>query len=168
MQGQIEEPASYQSRVVRSVFISAVAAESRMVSSSISVGKVQRSVSSTLIGESSEALVKRLVGKGLEAPHFIRCDLWDIAALRAATTEAAKRNGKKCVLINNAGTDDCHTTESVTVEHWENRMQVRQNRTYSITARRKISELVLKYKKKLLLEAMRPSCLTGFVLTAPG
>ena len=72
----------------------------------------------------SRALVERLTGGGHPAPHFIACDLRDIAALRRAVAEASKRHGPVRVLINNAGNDDRHTTESVSVEYWDERMQV--------------------------------------------
>ena len=66
----------------------------------------------------------RLVADGLNAPHFIHCDLRDIEALRSAIAEAGAKHGPVRVLVNNAGNDDRHTTESVTVDYWDNRMQV--------------------------------------------
>jgi NAD(P)-dependent dehydrogenase (short-subunit alcohol dehydrogenase family) len=61
---------------------------------------------------------------GGAVPHYIPCDLRDIEALRRAVAEACERHGPVRVLINNAGNDERHTTESVSVEYWDNRMQV--------------------------------------------
>lgn len=74
--------------------------------------------------DASRAVVERVKGHGHPAPHFINCDLRDIDALREAIAEAGKCHGPIKVLVNNAGNDDRHTTESVTVDYWDNRMQV--------------------------------------------
>ncbi len=124
MQGQIENPASYPSLHGRSVFISGGGSG---IGESLVEHFWRQGAKVCFVDiarEPSEELVKRLAGKGLEAPHFIPCDLRDIEALRAAITDAGKRNGPIRVLVNNAGNDDRHTTESVTVEYWDNRMQV--------------------------------------------
>ncbi len=70
--------------------------------------------------EASRALAERLS----PTPHFIHCDLRDIEALRRAIAEAGERHGPVRVLVNNAGNDDRHTSESVTVDYWDNRMAV--------------------------------------------
>ena len=54
--------------------------------------------------------------------HFERCDLRDIAALRAAVARAADRVGPIAVLANNAARDDRHKIEDVTPEYWDERM----------------------------------------------
>ncbi len=70
------------------------------------------------------ALVARLKGKGMTVPHYINCDLRDIESLRRAVAEACDRQGPVSVLINNAGNDDRHRTEDVSVVYWDDRMQV--------------------------------------------
>jgi NAD(P)-dependent dehydrogenase (short-subunit alcohol dehydrogenase family) len=57
-------------------------------------------------------------------PTFIKCDLRDIAALRAAVEEAARINGPITVLVNNAARDDRHRMEDVTPEYWDERQAV--------------------------------------------
>jgi NAD(P)-dependent dehydrogenase (short-subunit alcohol dehydrogenase family) len=124
VQGMIENPARYPSLQGRSVFISGGGSG---IGESLVEHFCRQGAKVCFVDiarEPSEALMKRLAGDGLEAPHFIPCDLRDIEALRAAIAEAGKRNGPIRVLINNAGNDDRHTTESVTVEYWDNRMQV--------------------------------------------
>ncbi|HUM14211.1 MAG TPA: SDR family oxidoreductase [Candidatus Nitrosotalea sp.] len=74
--------------------------------------------------EASAALVERIAARGLPAPAFIPCDLRDIAALRAAVTEARARLGPARVLVNNAAHDERHTIESVTPEYWDDRFAV--------------------------------------------
>ncbi|MBF9235757.1 SDR family NAD(P)-dependent oxidoreductase [Microvirga alba] len=74
--------------------------------------------------EPSRHLVERIQAKGHPSPHFIACDLRDIERLRAAITEAAELNGPIRVLCNNAGNDDRHRTEDVTVAYWDDRIAV--------------------------------------------
>lgn len=72
----------------------------------------------------SRALVERIAATGAAAPDFIACDLRDIEALREAIAMAARKHGPIRVLVNNAGNDDRHQTDEVTVAFWDERMQV--------------------------------------------
>ncbi|MFS8045876.1 SDR family NAD(P)-dependent oxidoreductase [Rhizobium sp. BR 314] len=74
--------------------------------------------------EPSRQLVAAIAAEGIEPPLFIRCDLRDIEALRTALEGTAARNGPIQVLCNNAGSDDRHQTEDVTVAYWDDRMAV--------------------------------------------
>jgi D-xylose 1-dehydrogenase len=71
----------------------------------------------------SQALAARLAASG-DRPLYIRCDLTDIAALRAAINRAGDELGPIGVLVNNAGNDDRHLLADVTPEYWDNRMAV--------------------------------------------
>lgn len=124
MNGAIEKPAVYPSLAGRSVFITG--GGSGIGESLVEHFTRQGSkVSFVDIAEQpSHAVVERLRTHGFAAPHFMKCDLRDIDALRRAVAEAAERHGPIRVLVNNAGNDDRHTTESVTVDYWDNRMQV--------------------------------------------
>ncbi|WP_268920162.1 MULTISPECIES: SDR family NAD(P)-dependent oxidoreductase [Acidiphilium] len=62
--------------------------------------------------------------KDYPAPIFIRCDLRDIDALRAAIAEGAAKAGKFTVLVNNAAHDERHDTLTVTPEYWDERLAV--------------------------------------------
>jgi NAD(P)-dependent dehydrogenase (short-subunit alcohol dehydrogenase family) len=124
MHGEIENPAIYPSLKDRSVFITGGG-------SGIGASLVEhfchqhaRVCFVDIADETSSALVARLQATGLAPPHFIHCDLRDIEALRRAIAEAANRHGPIRVLVNNAGNDDRHSSESVTVDYWDNRMQV--------------------------------------------
>lgn len=55
-------------------------------------------------------------------PLFIPCDIRDTKALRAAIEQTRKRLGDIGVLVNNAGNDQRHTAEKVTVDYWDERM----------------------------------------------
>ena len=72
----------------------------------------------------SRALVARIAAKGQRPPDFIACDLRKIEDLRAAIAATGKKHGPVRVLVNNAGNDDRHRTEDVTVEYWDERMAV--------------------------------------------
>lgn len=52
-------------------------------------------------------------------PHFMPCDITDIAKLQAAIAEAGEVNGPVRVLVNNAANDQRHATEEVTEEFWD-------------------------------------------------
>lgn len=74
--------------------------------------------------EASENLVASIAAGGDAAPLFIACDLRDVDALQAAIAQAGETNGPIKVLCNNAGNDDRHQTEDVTVAFWDDRMAV--------------------------------------------
>ena len=124
MQGAIDQPAIYPSLKGRSVFITGGGSgigESLVEHFCRQGAKV---CFVDIAADASAALVKRLAGEGVAAPHYIACDLRDIEALRQAIAEAGARHGPVRVLVNNAGNDDRHTTESVSVAYWDDRMQV--------------------------------------------
>ncbi len=70
------------------------------------------------------ALAAAIAAKGQPEPLFMHCDLRDIAALQAAVAVTAERFGPIGVLVNNAAHDERHDWKTVTVEYWEDRMQV--------------------------------------------
>ena len=72
----------------------------------------------------SHALVRSIADAGLRPPDYIPCDLRDVAALQAAVARAQDRHGPIRVLLNNAGNDDRHRTEDVTLAYWDDRMAV--------------------------------------------
>jgi D-xylose 1-dehydrogenase len=74
--------------------------------------------------EPSRALVETIAAQGHPRPLFIRCDLRDIEALRAAILQAGEAHGPITVLINNAAHDERHAFDTVTPEYWDDRMAV--------------------------------------------
>ncbi|WP_371416284.1 SDR family NAD(P)-dependent oxidoreductase [Rubellimicrobium sp. CFH 75288] len=56
--------------------------------------------------------------------RYIRCDVTDVAALRAAAAEAAEAHGPVSVLVANAADDDRHATADVTPEYWDRNQAV--------------------------------------------
>lgn len=68
----------------------------------------------------SRALVDRLEG----AAQFLKCDLTDIAALRASLAAIEAKAGPVSVLVNNAANDDRHSVETVTPAYWDDRVAV--------------------------------------------
>ncbi len=74
--------------------------------------------------EPALTLCEALAAEGHARPHFVRCDLRDIAAYQAAIAAIGNSLGGIDVLVNNAAHDDRHDWKTVTPEYWENRMQV--------------------------------------------
>jgi D-xylose 1-dehydrogenase len=77
-----------------------------------------------IAGPPSEALVERIAASGHPAPRFVAADLRDIDRLQAIIRETGERQGPIRVLVNNAGNDDRHRLEDVTVDYWDDRMAV--------------------------------------------
>ena len=72
----------------------------------------------------SEQLRDRIGKAHGNAPLFIRCDLRDVEALRAAIGQAEAAHGAATVLINNAALDTAHDVADVTVDFWDNNLAV--------------------------------------------
>ena len=72
----------------------------------------------------SRALVSGLEGKVEHLPHYIKADLRDIDALRAAITQAEAALGGIRVLINNAARDDRHEVDAVEPDYWDENQTV--------------------------------------------
>lgn len=58
------------------------------------------------------------------APIFFEVDLRDIDALKAACRRAVDELGGVTVLVNNAASDDRHDWRDMTVDYWNDRMNV--------------------------------------------
>lgn len=74
--------------------------------------------------DGSHATVERIRERGHAAPRFIACDLKKIDDLRDAIARVGKGDGPIKVLVNNAANDDRHRIENVSVNYWDDRMQV--------------------------------------------
>ena len=72
----------------------------------------------------STALVDDIAAAGDPPPLFMPCQLRDIDALRSCIRQAADTLGTITVLVNNAAHDERHKLEDVTVEYWDERMEV--------------------------------------------
>jgi NAD(P)-dependent dehydrogenase (short-subunit alcohol dehydrogenase family) len=71
------------------------------------------------------ATIQRCVDAGAtHTPRFYEVDLRDIEALQAACTRAIDDLGGVTVLVNNAASDDRHTWEDMTVDYWNDRLNV--------------------------------------------
>ncbi len=68
----------------------------------------------------SQALVDELRG----APHFLKCDLKDLDALKACFVKIQKEAGAVAALVNNAANDDRHSFEDATPAYWDERIAV--------------------------------------------
>jgi NAD(P)-dependent dehydrogenase (short-subunit alcohol dehydrogenase family) len=74
--------------------------------------------------EPAQALADTLAADGCPTPLYLRCDLTDLAALKAAVDTAASQLGSIHVLVNNAANDARHKIEDVTPEYWDKSMAV--------------------------------------------
>lgn len=57
-------------------------------------------------------------------PLFLKCDVTDIPAYKAALDAAAEAHGPVTVLVNNAAWDNRHTMEELSVDEWDHMMDV--------------------------------------------
>ena len=74
--------------------------------------------------DAAAALVARLSPGAAAAPLHRRCDLTEVAAVRALVTESEAALGGLEVLVHNAGNDDRHTVEEITPDFWDERIAV--------------------------------------------
>lgn len=89
-----------------------------------------------ILEEQSAALVARL-GEARHRPLFLRCDLCDIAALRAAIADVQAALGPIGVLVNNAASDDRHDLDDITPEYWDRQIAVNlRHQLFAIQAAR--------------------------------
>lgn len=72
----------------------------------------------------SSALCRRIEEAGLRVPHFIHCDLRDVAALQAIIARVGNEAGPVTALVNNAANDDRHKATDVTLDYWNDRVAV--------------------------------------------
>lgn len=124
MKGEIEKPAIFPSLKDKSVFITGGGSgigESLVEHFCRQGAKVAFVDIAT---KPARALVERIAKLGHPAPIFVECDLRDVDALRSAIADCARKQGPISVLVNNAGNDDRHKSEDVSVEYWDERMQV--------------------------------------------
>jgi NAD(P)-dependent dehydrogenase (short-subunit alcohol dehydrogenase family) len=70
--------------------------------------------------DASRALVDEIGG----GAHYFRCDVRDIAVLRATLATVAQALGPVSVLVNNAARDDRHAVADVTPEYWDDSLAV--------------------------------------------
>ncbi|TFW34647.1 SDR family NAD(P)-dependent oxidoreductase [Massilia horti] len=76
--------------------------------------------------EASESLCERLRGTAPHTPVFRYCDITDIPSLQRTMAELAQQLGDFDVLVNNAGNDQRHTIEDVTLDYWDQRIAINQ------------------------------------------
>lgn len=74
----------------------------------------------------SLALCESLAVAGHAKPVFRQCDIRDIPALQDVMRALAADIGDFDVLVNNAGNDQRHTPEEVTLDFWNDRIAINQ------------------------------------------
>ncbi len=74
--------------------------------------------------DASQALQKRLEDEGLQKHWFKPCDVRDIASLEECLRNAVLDLGPVSVLVNNAGNDERHKADEISVEYWDDRIAV--------------------------------------------
>jgi NAD(P)-dependent dehydrogenase (short-subunit alcohol dehydrogenase family) len=113
--------AKYPSLVERTVFVSGGGSGIGAAIVSRFAEQGSRVAFCDIADEPSHALVARLA----PAPvRYHRCDLRDIAALRATIATVEAEFGSVTILVNNAARDDRHKMEDVTPEYWDERLSV--------------------------------------------
>ena len=74
--------------------------------------------------EESKKLVDEMKNKKFKAPTFIECDLVNIKLLQETILKIITEKGPINILINNAANDTRHKIDDVTVEYWDERINV--------------------------------------------
>ncbi len=74
--------------------------------------------------EESKKLVDEMKNKKFKAPTFIECDLINIKLLQETISKILTEKGPINILINNAANDTRHKIDDVTVEYWDERINV--------------------------------------------
>ena len=69
-------------------------------------------------------LQKRLQDEELQCPWFRKCDVRDIPSLESCLRQAASDLGTVTVLVNNAGNDERHQADEISVDYWDDRIAV--------------------------------------------
>lgn len=72
----------------------------------------------------SEALAGEIEAATGNRPLYLKADLTDIAALRAAVEKARAAHGPVTVLVNNAARDDRHAAEDLSPEAWDANLSI--------------------------------------------
>ncbi|MDB5795373.1 MAG: putative L-arabinose 1-dehydrogenase [Noviherbaspirillum sp.] len=76
--------------------------------------------------DASLALCESVGAAGHAKPVFRQCDIRDISALQQAMRSIAEEIGDFDVLVNNAGNDERHKPEDVTLEYWNDRIAINE------------------------------------------
>lgn len=76
--------------------------------------------------EASLDLCEKLAVEGCPKPVFRECDIRDIPVLQEIMRTIAADIGDFDVLVNNAGNDQRHKIEDVTVDYWDDRIAINQ------------------------------------------
>lgn len=76
--------------------------------------------------EASQALCERLGRDGNPRPLFRQCDIRDIPALQDAMRSLTIEMGDFDVLVNNAGNDQRHAPQEVTLDFWNNMVAINE------------------------------------------
>jgi NAD(P)-dependent dehydrogenase (short-subunit alcohol dehydrogenase family) len=74
--------------------------------------------------EASNELIELIKSKNLKVPTFIECDLLNIKQLQDIIAKVISDNGPIDILINNAANDTRHAIDDVTLEYWNERINV--------------------------------------------
>ena len=65
--------------------------------------------------DAAQVLQRRLEKEGFPKPWFMQCDVKDISELEKCLLNASSDLGPVSVLVNNAGNDERHRVEEITV-----------------------------------------------------
>ena len=83
--------------------------------------------------QAAQSLITRLQSQTPHTPTYYRCDLTDTIALQRCIEAILSQFPAIDVLINNAGNDTRHTTESVTPELWDQLIAVNLKHQFFLT-----------------------------------
>lgn len=95
------------------------------IGAALTEGFLQQGAKVSFVQRSDASEFVRLMEqKYAVAPHFIQCDISDVAALQAAIRQTEVLQGAISVLINNAANDARHSLGDYSVDAWDSSMAV--------------------------------------------
>ena len=109
--------------------------------------------------EDSNNLVTEIKNKNYKTPTFIKCDLLNIKKFQNVLENIISEKGPINILVNNAANDERHTIDEVTVDLWNERINI--NLRHFFFAVQSVKSAMIKEKKGVIVNMGSLSWMVG-------
>ena len=109
--------------------------------------------------EDSNNLVTEIKNKNYKTPTFIKCDLLNIKKFQNVLENIISEKGPINILVNNAANDERHTIDEVTVDLWNERINI--NLRHFFFAVQSVKSAMIKEKKGRIINLTSTVGVTG-------